>query len=324
MIVVMQEGATEDQVQAVIDRMVELDFTIHRSTGMAHIVLGGVGPEDQVNTADFEEMEGVQECRRIMSPFKLASRHFRPGGTVVRVGGSEIGGSRLWICAGLTGATAAQLPATVATLAAAGVSAIRLRTPPRAHDEVLPAARQAATASNLSLIVEVADTSEIALAEWYADMLEVPGRSMQQRGLLTELGRLSKPILLERSNAAKLEEMLISAEAILRGGNYNVVLCESGIRTFVTAQNTMDLAAIPVAKKYTHLPMVVDPCAGTGRRGMAISMAKAAVAAGCDGLVIDVQAGGDPTVHAQSLTIEQLRNLIGQLDRIAAAVDRSI
>ena len=109
MIVVMQEGATEDQVQAVIDRMVEMDFTIHRSTGMVHIVLGGVGPEERVNPADFEEMEGVQECRRIMSPFKLASRHFKPGGSVVRVGGSEIGGPRLWLCAGLTGASAARM-----------------------------------------------------------------------------------------------------------------------------------------------------------------------------------------------------------------------
>lgn len=324
MIVVMQEGATEDQVQAVIDRMVELDFIIHRSTGMAHIVLGGVGPEDRVNPAEFEEMEGVQECRRIMSPFKLASRHFRPAGTVVRVGAAEVGGSKLWICAGLAGATASQLPSVVADLAAAGVSAVRLRTPPRAHDEVLPAARQAATASKVSLIVEVADTSEIALAEWYADMLEVPGRSMQQRGLLTELGRLSKPILLERSNAAKIEEVLISAETILTGGNYNVILCESGIRTFVTAQNTMDLAAIPVAKKYSHLPVVADPCAGTGRRGMAMAMAKAAVAAGGDGLVLDVQAGGEPALHAQSLTMDQLRTLIGQLARLAAAVDRTI
>jgi 3-deoxy-7-phosphoheptulonate synthase len=290
---------------------------------MVHTVLGGVGPEERVNPADFEEMEGVQECRRIMSPFKLANRHFRPGGSIVRVGTSEVGGPRLWICAGLSGATAGQIASSVAALAVAGVQAVRLRTPPRAEDEVLPAARQAATASKVSLIIEVADTSEIALADWYADMLEVPGRSMQQRGLLKELGRLSKPVLLERSNAAKIEEVLISAEAILSGGNYNVVLCESGIRTFVTAQNTMDLAAIPVAKKYSHLPVVVDPCAGTGRRGMAMAMAKAAVAAGCDGLVLDVQAGAAPT-NAYSLTPEQLESLIGQLGRVAEAVERRI
>jgi 3-deoxy-7-phosphoheptulonate synthase len=324
MIVVMQEGATEDQVQAVIDRMVEMDFIIHRSTGMSHIVLGGVGPEDRVSPADFEEMDGVQECRRIMSPFKLASRHFKPAGSIVRVGASEIGGSRLWICAGLIGASAGRMEKTVSALAALGVSAVRLRTPPRAHDDVLPAARQAATAANVSLIVEVADTSEIALADWYADMLEVPGRSMLQRGLLNQLGRLSKPVLLERSNAAKMEEVLISAEAILAGGNFSVVLGESGIRTFVTAQNTMDLAAIPVAKKYTHLPIVVDPSAGTGRRGMAAAMAKAAVAAGCDGLVLDVQAGGDPGATAQSLPMEQLASLITQLSRLAAAVDRTV
>ena len=324
MIVVMQEGATEDQVQAVIDRMVEMDFTIHRSTGMVHTVLGGVGPEERVNPADFEEMDGVQECRRIMSPYKLASRQFKPEGTVVRVGASEIGGPRLWICAGVTGTTASGMAALVSAAAQAGATAIRLRTPPRADDQVLPAARQAATAAKVSLVLEVADTSEIALADWYADMLEVPGRSMLQRGLLSELGRLSKPILLERSNAAKIEEVLVSAEAILAGGNGSVVLCESGVRTFVTAQNTMDLAAIPVAKKYGHLPIVVDPCAGTGRRAMAGAMARAAVAAGCDGLVLKVHPEGDPGAQAQSFTIEQFAALISEVSRIAAAVDRTI
>ncbi len=324
MIVVMQEGATEDQVQAVIDRMVEMDFTIHRSTGMVHIVLGGVGPEERFNPAELEEMDGVQECRRIMSPYKLASRQFKPGGSVVRAGGHEIGGPRLWVCAGVTGSDIGQMASTIAAVAAAGASAVRLRTAPRADDEILPAARAAATAAKVSLIVEVADTSEIALADWYADMLAVPGRSMQQRGLLHELGRLSKPVLLERSNAAKIEEVLISAEAILSGGNQNVVLCECGVRTFVTAQNTMDLAVIPVAKKYSHLPVVVDPCAGTGRRGMAMSMAKASVAAGCDGLVLEVQAVGDHASQAQSLTLEQLSTLMSQLARIAAAVDRTI
>ena len=324
MIVVMQEGATEDQVQAVIDRMVEMDFTIHRSTGMVHTVLGGVGPEERVNQADFEEMDGVQECRRIMSPYKLASRHFRPAGSVVKVGVHEIGGPRLWVCAGVAGAGAAQMKKAVEGLAAAGASAIRVRRPLRARDEVLQAAREAATAFKLSLVIEVADSSEIALADWYADILQVPGRSMQQRTLLAELGRLRKPILLERSNAAKLEELLISAEAILTGGNYDVVLCESGVRTFVTAQNTMDLAVIPVAKKHTHLPIIVDPCAGTGRRGMVPAMAKAAVSAGCDGLMLDVQVGDDAMANAQSLSMEQFPVLIGQMARIAAAMDRSI
>ena len=324
MIVVMREGATEDQVQAVIDRMVEMDFTIHRSTGMVHTVLGGVGPEERVNQADFEEMDGVQECRRIMAPYKLASRHFRPAGSIIKVGSHEIGGPRLWVCAGISGAGAAQMSSGVKAVAAAGASAIRVRTPLRAHDEVLQAAREAATACKLSLIIEVADSSEIALADWYADLLQVPGRSMQQRTLLAELGRLRKPVLLERSNAAKLEELLISAETILTGGNYDVILCESGIRTFVTAQNTMDLAAIPVAKKYSHLPIVVDPCAGTGRRGMAPAMAKAAVAAGSDGLILDVQVGDDGLASAQSLGMEQFTALIGQLARIATATERSV
>ena len=322
MIIVMREGATEDEVQAVIDRMVEMDFTIHRSTGMVHTVLGGVGPEERVNPAEFEEMEGVQECRRIMSPYKLASRQFKPSGSLLQVGAHQIGGTRLWICAGIAGSGAAQVAKAVAAAAVAGASAVRVRTPLRAHDEILQAARDSSAAAKVSLVLEVSDTSEIALADWYAGMLQIPGRSMQQRGLLNALGRLTKPVLLERSNAAKVEEMLISAEAILAGGNTNVALCESGIRTFVTAQNTMDLAAIPVVKKYSHLPIVVDPCAGTGRRGMAAAMAKAAVAAGCDGLMLDLQSGDDASANAQALPLDQFAALVGQLERIALAVDR--
>jgi 3-deoxy-7-phosphoheptulonate synthase len=324
MILVMQEGATEDQVQAVMERMVEMGFTIHRSTGMVHTVLGGVGPEERVNPAEFEDMDGVQECRRIMSPYKLASRHFRPGGSIVMIGNHEIGGSRLWICAGVVGSGVAQMERAVAGAASAGASAVRVRTPLRAHDELLQSARDATKAAGLSLILEVSDSSEIALADWYADALQVPGRSMQQRGLLSALGRLRKPVILERSNAAKVDELLISAEAILSGGNYSVVLCESGIRTFVTAQNTMDLASIPVIKKYSHLPVIVDPCAGTGRRGMAIVMSSAAIAAGSDGLMLDVQGSDDPAATAQALNPEQFEGLVKQVGRIAPVFDRTL
>ena len=165
MIIVMREGATEDEVQAVIDRMVEMDFTIHRSTGMVHTVLGGVGPEERVNPAEFEEMEGVQECRRIMSPYKLASRQFKPSGSLLQVGAHQIGGTRLWICAGIAGSGAAQVAKAVAAAAVAGASAVRVRTPLRAHDEILQAARDSSAAAKVSLVLEVSDTSEIALAD---------------------------------------------------------------------------------------------------------------------------------------------------------------
>lgn len=323
MILVMQEGSTEEQVQDVIDRMVDLGFTVHRSTGMVHTVLGGVGPEESVNPADFEEMAGVKQCRRIISPYKLAGRPFRPAGTQVQVGHHRVGGPALWICATVSAASPAQIEKLAPALAAAGVAALRVRTPLRAHDETLQTARRAADAYGLSLLLEVSESAEIGLADWYAGMIAVPGRSMWQRGLLEELGRLRKPVLLERSNAATLEELLVSADAILRGGNYDVVLCESGIRTFVTAQHTMDLAFIPVAKKYSHLPVLVDPCAGTGRRGMAPAMARAAVAAGADGLALDIHAGAEGSASAQALLLPQLAPLLSETAAISSAIQRS-
>jgi len=323
MILVMQEGATEEQVQDVIDRMVDLGFTVHRSTGVVHTVLGGVGPEEAVNPADFEEMAGVKQCRRITSRYKLAGRPFRPAGTQVKAGNHLVGGSALWICVTVSGASPAQLETLAPTLAAVGVAALRVRTPLRANDETLQAAQRAAAAHGLSLVLEVSESTEIGLADWYAGMLAVPGRSMWQRGLLEELGRLRKPVLLERSNAATVEDLLISADAILRGGNYDVMLCESGIRTFVTAQNTMDLALIPVAKKYSHLPVLVDPCLGTGRRGMAPAMARAAVAAGADGLSLDIHPGSESSAAAQALLPAQLMPLLTEVRAIASAIQRS-
>lgn len=323
MILVMQEGSTEEQLQAVIDRMVDLGFTVHRSTGIVHTVLGGVGPEESVNPAEFEEMEGVKECRRIISPYKLASRHFRAHRTEIKAGAHTIGGGALWLAAGLPETGASQMADAVAAVASAGAAAVRPRPALRAGDELLRIARQAASAHKLSLVVEVADAGEVALADWHADILQVPGRSMQQRSLLAELGRLRKPVVLERSNAATVEELLIAAEAILVGGNYNVILCEAGIRTFVSAQNTMDLAAVTVARKYSHLPVVVDPSLGTGRRGMVPSMARAAVAAGADGLVLEVQPGLATPTNPRALTVEAFSALVKQLNQIAAVADRS-
>lgn len=323
MIVVMQEGSNEEQVQTVIDRMVELDFTVHRSTGIVHTILGGVGPEERVNPAEFEEMPGVKECRRIIAPYKLASRHFRAHRTEIQAGAHVIGGSALWIAAGLPETSVAQMHEAVAGVAAAGAAAIKPRAVLRAGDDLLKVAREAATQHKLSLVAEVADAGEVALADWHADILQVPGRSMQQRSLLHELGRLRKPVLLERSNAATVEELLIAAEAILTGGNYHVILCESGIRTFVSAQNTMDLAAIAVAKKYSHLPVLVDPSSGTGRRGMVPSVARAAIAAGADGLLLDVQPGAAQPTNARALTVESFSALVRQLNQIASVTDRS-
>jgi 3-deoxy-7-phosphoheptulonate synthase len=337
MIVVMDEGATEAQVEAVIERMVEREFTVHRSTGVVHTLLGGVGPEDAVDPAEFEVMEGVKECRRIVSPYKLASRHFRPGGTVVSVGGVEIGGPRVVAMAGPCSVEnrdqinrAAEQVARSGALVIRG-GAFKPRSSPYSFqglgEEGLLMLREAADAHGLLVVSEVMDSSQIGLLCQYADILQVGARNMQNYNLLRELGRARKPVLLKRGIAATIEELLLSAEYVLSGGNYDVILCERGIRTFESAtRNTMDLSAIPVVKKLSHLPIVADPSHGTGRRDHVPAMARAAVAAGADGLLVEVHPDPDRALSdgAQSLRPEQFAELMDQLRIIAPAVGRSI
>jgi len=337
MIIVMEEGATEAQVQAVIDRLVEMDFTIHRSTGMVHTVLGGVGPEERVNPVEFELMEGVRECRRIMSPYKLASRHFRPSGTLISVGGIAIGGERVTIMAGPCGVESRdQIHRAAEIVARAGARVLRAgafkaRSSPYGFqglgEDGLRLIREAADAHSLLVVSEVMDASQVALIASCADILQVGARNMENYNLLRELSKLRKPVLLKRGLAATVEEWLLSAEYILSGGNYDVILCERGIRTFESStRNTMDISAIPVVKKLSHLPIVADPSHGTGRRDHVIPMARAAVAAGADGLLVEVHPDPDHALSdgAQSLRPEQFAELMDQLRIIAPAVGRTL
>ncbi len=337
MIVIMEEGAAPTQVEAVIGRMVELGFTVHRSTGVVHTVLGGVGPEDAVDPAALEVMEGVKECRRIVSPYKLASRHFRPGGTVVRIGGVEIGGSRVVTMAGPCSVESRdQILRSAETVAAAGARVLRggafkPRSSPYSFqgmgEEGLRLLREAADANGLLVVSEVMDSTQIELLSAYSDLLQVGARNMQNYNLLRELGKSRKPVLLKRGIAATIEELLLSAEYILSGGNYEVILCERGIRTFESAtRNTMDISAIPVVKKLSHLPIIADPSHGTGRRDHVPAMARAAVAAGADGLLVEVHPDPDRALSdgAQSLRPEQFAGLMDQLRIIAPAVGRSM
>jgi 3-deoxy-7-phosphoheptulonate synthase len=337
MIVVMQEGATEPQIDAVIGLMVEMGFNVHRSTGVIHTVLGGVGGGDDIDLAVFEVMDGVKEAHRIASPYKLASRHFRPGGTVVKAGGLEIGGGRVIVMAGPCSVESRdQIERSADIVAAAGATVIRggafkPRSSPYSFqglgEEGLEMLRHAADRRGLLVASEVMDQTQIPLVERYADILQVGARNMQNFNLLRELGRRRKPILLKRGIAATIEELLLSAEYILAGGNYDVILCERGIRTFETyTRNTMDISAIPVVKKLSHLPIVADPSHGTGRRDKVAPMARAAVAAGADGLLIEVHPDPDHALSdgAQSLRPEQFEELMQQLRLIAAAVGRSV
>jgi 3-deoxy-7-phosphoheptulonate synthase len=337
MIIVMQQGATERQIQGVIDRLVEMGFDVHRSTGVMHTVLGGVGGKEEVDLEIFQVMDGVKEAHRIVSPYKLASRGFRPAGTVVKVGDVDVGGERVVIMAGPCSVESRdQIERSAEVVARAGAQAIRggafkPRSSPYAFqglgEEGLQLLRQAADRNGLLVASEVMDLTQIPLVAQYADILQVGARNMQNFNLLRELGRQRKPVLLKRGISATIEELLLSAEYILAGGNYEVILCERGIRTFETyTRNTMDISAIPVVKKLSHLPIIADPSHGTGRRDMVAPMGRAAVAAGSDGLLVEVHPDPDHALSdgAQSLRFEQFEELMAQLRIIAPAVGRSM
>ncbi len=337
MLVVMQEGASEAQIQGVINRLVSLNFTVHRSTGVLHTVLGGVGPADSFEPADFEALDGVKECHRIVSPYKLASRHFKPGGTIVKVKGVEIGGTNVVVMAGPCSVeNQDQINRAADIVAEAGATVIRggafkPRSSPYSFqgmgEEGLKILRAAADRNGLLVISEVMDQTQIPLMAAYTDILQIGARNMQNFNLLKELGKLRMPVLLKRGIAATIEELLLSAEYVMSGGNYEVILCERGIRTFETyTRNTMDVSAIPVVKKLSHLPIVADPSHGTGRREMVLPMARASVAAGADGLLVEVHHDPDHALSdgAQTLRPEQFSELMQQSRIIASAVGRTL
>jgi len=338
MVVVMQEGAGEEQVQRVIERLVAMGFAVHRSTGVKHTVLGAVGARLDFDTRDLELLEGVREVVRISAPYKLASRSFRPEGTVVEVGpGVRLGGEEVVVMAGPCAVESREQIETIAAIVRQHGArllrggAFKPRTSPYSFqglgEEALGWLRAAAERHDLLVISEVMDHTKIPLMTDYVDILQVGARNMQNYELLKELGKARKPVLLKRGLSATIEEWLLSAEYLMQGGNYNVILCERGIRTFETyTRNTLDLAAIPVVKKLSHLPIVVDPSHGTGRRDKVLPMARAAVAAGADGLLVEVHNDPETALSdgAQSLYPEQFAQLMHQLRIIAPAVDRRI
>ena len=336
MLVVMQEGAREEQVQKVIDRLVEMGFTVHRSTGVMHTVLGGVGPADSFDPADFEAMDGVKECHRIVSPYKLASRHFKPQGTVIKIKNVEIGAKHVVTMAGPCSVESGeQMEAVADAVADAGAQimrggAFKPRSSPYSFqgmgEDGLKLMRQAADRRGLLIISEVMDSTQLPLLTHYSDILQIGARNMQNFNLLREVGKVRTPAMLKRGIAATVEEVLLAAEYILSGGNYDVMLCERGIRTFETyTRNTMDISAIPVLQKLSHLPVIADPSHGTGRRDLVLPLARAAVAAGADGLLVETHPDPDHALSdgAQTLTFAQFREMMQQVRAIAKAVDRT-
>ncbi len=338
MIVAMQEHATEEQIDFVIDAMVEAGVGVHRTTGATQTILAGVGPTASVDLNKFEVLPGVLHVHRISSPYKLAGRGFRPEGTVIEfANGVKLGGTQVVVMAGPCSIeNEAQILETAQRVKAAGGSflrggAFKPRSSPYAFQGMgIPGLKlmfDAARANGLLVVSEVMEISQIEPMLPFVDCFQVGARNMQNFNLLRELGAVRKPVLLKRGIAATIEELLLSSEYIMSGGNYDVILCERGIRTYETAtRNTMDISAIPVVKKLSHLPIVGDPSHGTGHRDMVAPMARAAVAAGADGILVEVHPNADKAASdaAQTLYLDQFDRLMGELRVIAAAVGRTL
>ena len=338
MIVAMQDTASEEQIQKVIERLINMGFEVHRSTGARQTVLGAVGARHEFDIRDIEVLPGVGEVHRISSPYKLVARSFRPEGTIVKFPhGVSIGGNEVVIMAGPCSVESSeQLFAVAETVAKSGAKflrggAFKPRTSPYSFqglgEEALKLLRQAGDKFGLLVVSEVMEISQIQLMLPYVDLLQVGARNMQNFNLLRELGKVRKPVLLKRGIAATIEELLLSAEYLMAGGNYEVIVCERGIRTFETyTRNTLDISAIPIVKKLSHLPILADPSHGTGRRDKVVPMGRAAVAAGADGLLVEVHNCPDKALSdgAQSLFPEQFIELMAQLRIIAPAVGRRL
>jgi 3-deoxy-7-phosphoheptulonate synthase len=336
MVVVMEERATEAQIEKVVASLVEQGMDVHRSTGVNRTVLGVVGSH-AADPALIEMMDGVHEVLRITEPYKLASRTFRPEGTIVTIDDVRVGGDEVIVMAGPCSAESEeQVYTAAAAVKKAGAKifrggAFKPRSSPYSFqglgEEGLRMLREAANKENLKLVSEVMDVSQIDLVGRYSDIYQVGARNMQNFTLLRELGRTRKPVLLKRGISATIEEWLLSAEYVLAGGNVDVILCERGIRTFESyTRNTLDISAIPVIKKLSHLPIIVDPSHGTGRRDKVAPMARASVAAGADGLIIEVHCNPDKALSdgAQSMYPTQFDRLMAELRIIAPAIGRSI
>ena len=336
MVVVMQERATEAQIQAVIAQLMEMGFDVHRSTGATRTVIGAVG-DGAGDPQLLEIQDGVQEVLRITEPYKLASRTFRSENTVIAVGDVRIGGDEVIVMAGPCSVESeSQIETSAAAVKRAGAKILRggafkPRSSPYSFQGLgepgLKMLRAAADRHDLKLVTEVMEVNQIDMIERYADIFQVGARNMQNFSLLRELGHARKPVLLKRGISATIEEWLLSAEYVLAGGNTGVMLCERGIRTFESyTRNTLDISAIPVVQKLSHLPVIVDPSHGTGRRDKVAPMARAAVAAGADGLIIEVHCDPDHARSdgAQSLFPAQFERLMAELRIIAPAISRSI
>src|SRR6202167_3309972 len=344
MLVVMQAQATDEQVRAVCQKIEALGYRPHAMPGEQRTAIGITGNKGEVEAGSLEEMPGVQEVIRVSKPYKLVSRDTKPDNTVIKFASANastlpvtIGGRDLAIIAGPCGIESRDQAFTIAErVARAGAQffrggAYKPRTSPYSFqglgEEGLKILAEIRERFGLLIVTEAVDYESLDLVDQYADVIQIGARNMQNFSLLKRAGRARKPVLLKRGISATLEEFLMAAEYIMSEGNYNIVLCERGIRTFADhTRNTLDLSIVPAVQRLSHLPIIVDPSHGTGKRNMVLPLARAGVAVGADGLMVEVHHAPDKALSdgAQSLYPDQFVELMDEVSQVAGPVRRSL
>ena len=338
MIIVLKPDATQEQVDHILDKVQKIGLTPHISKGTERTIIGVIGPEDVLRVTPLEVFPGVEKVIPVLAPYKLVSREFKPQDSVIDLGkGVSIGGKRIIVMAGPCAIEgydtlyniAREIKSAGSTVLRGG--AFKPRTSPYSFqglgEEGLKYLNQVGKDLNLVTVTEVMDPRDVELVARYADIMQIGARNMQNFNLLKEVGQTKKPVLLKRGMSSTVKELLMSAEYIVSGGNFNVILCERGIRTFEDyTRNTLDISAVPSVKQLSHLPMVVDPSHAAGRWGLVAALSRAAVAAGADGLLIEVHIRPEDALSdgAQSLLPERFSELVQELKIIAKAVGRTL
>jgi 3-deoxy-7-phosphoheptulonate synthase len=339
MLVVMQAHATPDEVRAVCQKIESLGYKPHPMPGAERTAIGITGNRDSIEPGTLDEMPGVQEVILVTKPYKLVSREIRPDNTIIRFPGSDatVGGPGLAIMAGPCAVESREQAFAIAErVSRAGAQffrggAYKPRTSPYSfqglEEEGLRIMAEVREQFGMRIVTEAIDHASLALVEEYADIIQIGARNMQNFSLLKRAGRAKKPVLLKRGMSATLEEFLMAAEYVMSEGNYHVILCERGVRTFADhTRNTLDLSIIPAVQRLSHLPILVDPSHGTGKRNKVTPLSRAAVAVGADGLIVEVHHQPDKALSdgMQSLYPDQFDELMAQVRQIAPVVGRTV
>ncbi|MFH1397670.1 MAG: 3-deoxy-7-phosphoheptulonate synthase [Candidatus Omnitrophota bacterium] len=338
MIIVLKPDATQQQINHLLDKVLKLGLTPHLSKGTERTIIGVIGPEDVLRVTPLEAFEGVEKVLPVLSPYKLVSREFHPENSVIDLGGGvKIGAEKIVVMAG---PCAVENYATLSEIAGevkkAGATVIRAgafkpRSSPYSFqglgEEGLKILKKVSQEVGLITISEVMDTRDVELVAEYVDILQIGARNMQNFNLLKEVGLTKKPVVLKRGLSSTIKELLMSAEYILSSGNFNVILCERGIRTFEdSTRNTLDISAVPMVKLLSHLPIIIDPSHAAGKWSLVSSLSKAGIASGADGLIIEVHSHPEDALSdgAQSLKPSKFQELMNELSNLVKAVKRGL